>query len=205
MAQRQTTSDEAQLAHRLRRGDQTALADVLRLWGGTVKGVLLRKYRGAVCESDLEDVLSMALYRLWQARKRFDSDKGSLRTWFFRIAENGLRDVLRFGWHKARKLETAVPVDQLAGRQPDASDGEAAAIDDDLRLALREALENLSEPQRRIVVADAFSGNGSIASADLAAELGLSAATIRVYRKRALETLRNELTKRGFSTEKTAD
>jgi DNA-directed RNA polymerase specialized sigma24 family protein len=58
---------------------------------------------------------------------------------------------------------------------------------------LRELLALLPENQRRIVLADADSPDGSVSSGDLAKELGIPASTVRVYRRRALERLRREI------------
>jgi hypothetical protein len=41
-----------------------------------------------------------ALHRLWEARADYNDKKQSLRVWFFCIAENVARDVLKHGWHK---------------------------------------------------------------------------------------------------------
>ena len=81
--------------------------------------------------------------------------------------------------------------------------------DDDLALTqripseqLRELLALLPENQRRIVLADADSRDGVVASHDLAKELGIPPSTVRVYRRRALERLRREIQQRGFDTAK---
>jgi DNA-directed RNA polymerase specialized sigma24 family protein len=66
---------------------------------------------------------------------------------------------------------------------------------------LRELLALLPENQRRIVLADAGSRDGVVASHDLAKELGIPPSTVRVYRRRALERLRREIQLRGFFEE----
>ena len=67
---------------------------------------------------------------------------------------------------------------------------------------LRELLALLPENQRRIVLADADSRDGVVASHDLAKELGIPPSTVRVYRRRALERLRREIEQRGLDSQR---
>ena len=62
-----------------------------------------------------------------------------------------------------------------------------------LRIPPEQSLALLPEKQRRIVLADAESRDGLVASHDLAKELGIPQSTVRVYRRRALERLRREI------------
>lgn len=198
------------LGARLRAGDEDVLELILRTHGPPILALLRQRFVGPLTATDFEDVLAAALFRMWQHRLRFDPARASLRVWFFRIAENMARDVLKHGWHKARQLELSTEPMQLAEaadrrRPQDESDvGEK----DDLALAqripseqLRELLALLPENQRRIVLADADSRDGLVASHDLAKELGIPPSTVRVYRRRALERLRREIQQRGFFEE----
>ncbi|MEQ8785310.1 MAG: sigma-70 family RNA polymerase sigma factor [Pirellulaceae bacterium] len=217
MAPRQPASDSGDLAARLCQDDEHALEDLLRTFGPAVHRVLARKFVPVLREVEIDDVLSIALYRVWCARQRFDASKGSLRLWFFRIAENAARDVLRHGWHKTRRLEIAsAAVETLADGSPACDRPESGVPESNgrgatkrnasspsktslaLQTAIGEILEALPEAQRRIVLADAQCREGVASSEQLAKELGLSPASVRVYRKRALDTMRAELTRRGM-------
>ena len=199
------------LGARLRAGDESVLEVILRTHGPPILALLRQRFVGPLNATDFEDVLAAALFRVWQHRERFDPARASLRVWFFRIAENLARDVLKHGWLKARQLELSTEPTQLAEvtdrRRPqrESDDGDA----DDFVLAqgipseqLRELLALLPENQRRIVLADADSRDGVVASHDLAKELGIPQSTVRVYRRRALERLRREIQQRGFDTAK---
>lgn len=200
---------------RLRAGDDAVLEVILRTHGPPVVALLTQRFAGQLTATDIEEALSTALFRMWQHRSRFDPQRASLRVWFFRIAENVARDVLKLGWHKARKLELSTdPV--LLAETTDPRQNHHAEVDnrgseprkDDaphqLRIPseqLHELLALLPENQRRIVLADAESRDGIVASHDLAHELGIPASTVRVYRRRALERLRHEIRQRGFYEE----
>jgi RNA polymerase sigma factor (sigma-70 family) len=155
---------------------------------------------------------------MWQYRARYDSSRASLRVWFYRIAENVARDVLRHGWQKARQLEVvfeplalAMVIDhrtletESVEDPPDEdSPSDKVATDNNTEITrpisgdLVEILKLLPEAQRRILLADAESTDGKVASQALASELGIPASTIRVYRRRALEKVRSEMDRRGW-------
>ena len=181
--------------------DERALEAMLVESGGQVKGSLLQRYTTAFSAADVDDVMAIAVERVWRKRSKFDPRKGTLRAWFFRIADNTARDVLRYGWFKARKLEVAVEqgaFDSIcAGNSqkspPPTVDREPSALERGIRDELLQLLGKLPEPQRRILWADALSSSGPVPTADLARELNLSRGTVRVYRAKALARLRSEL------------
>lgn len=194
--------EQVDLSERLKDSDEQVLEDILKQIGPQIRAVLLRKYRGTLSEADLEDALSLGLYRLWNSRDRFDQSKSSLKVWLFRIVENAARDILRVGWHKAKTLEVnghAGILDRAV--QPvkieTSETTEDARPPTALQMALREVLASLSEAQRTIVMADAASRDGTANNQWLSEELGLAASSVRVYRRRALEKIRKELRKRG--------
>ena len=216
---------QAALALRLRLGEEDVLACILREFGPQIRAVLSRKYRGLLSLSDFEDVLAIALFRLWIYRQQFDPEKGSLNVWFFRITTNVTRDVLRHGWQRARQLEVGFEPSELSqvvdrrGHEPPDHRDEGERFEDGFEAAeqethsgfdpdtlgmhpdLREMLELLPASQRRIVLADAQSPDGQISSSQLGEEMGLPAATVRVYRRRAIKRLKTEMDRRGWGGE----
>src|ERR1700687_5557771 len=94
----QTPPDEenTRLALTLLDDDEHALEEILRLYGPDITETLHKKFnlhRGVLTYEDIEDVVVIALHRLWNARKNYDDKKQSLRVWFYCIAENVARDV----------------------------------------------------------------------------------------------------------------
>lgn len=215
------STGQSDIGQRLISGDEYALEAALRAHGPQVKALLRRKFFGPLTDTDFEDILAVALYRMWQYRTRFDASRASLRVWFFRIAENVTRDVLRHGWQKARQLEVvfeplalSAVIDHRGGKSPseeglreDSCIGQAEGEEGTPRSSrpigddLIEVLNLLPETQRRILLADAQSSDGKVASQSLASELGIPASTIRVYRRRALEKVRCEMDRRGWEQE----
>ena len=212
------STSQPDIGQRLISGDENALEAALRIHGPPVRALLRRKYFGPLTDTDFEDILAVALFQMWRYRTRYDPSLASLRVWFYRIAENVTRDVLRHGWQKARQLEIAFePLalsavidhrtletssdDNSAGKYPSdetASHDDASQKTRPIGDDLIEVLKLLPEAQRRILLADAASTDGKVASQDLASELGIPASTIRVYRRRALEKVRSEMDRRGW-------
>lgn len=201
-------SEADDLGARLQAGDESVLEELLRAHGPPVLALLRRRVNGTLTEADFEDVLAAALFRLWTHRQRFDAAKASLRAWFFRIAENVARDVLKHGWQKARQLERTIDfelVETAESRESTSSTDDGSRATESTSVLhltnelLHELLALLPDLQRRIVLADAQSREGTAASQQLAAELGIPASTVRVYRQRALQRLRLEFQRRGFA------
>lgn len=195
------STEQADFAQRLLANDEQVLEEILRSFGPMILAVLTRRYREVLRETDVEDVVSIGLYRLWINRIRFDRRKASLKVWFFRIVENAARDVLRHGWHKARILETGSD-SALIGVTDPSLNGRADADDTpqpptNLQLDLREIVAELPKTQRLIIAADSAAKDTTASSQRLGDELGIPAATVRVYRKRAMDRIRTELVRKG--------
>lgn len=107
---------------------------------------------------DIDDVLSVGLYRVWMSRHRYDAARASLRIWFFRIVENAARDVLRHGWHKARRIECGAEPSVLDAIAESGGNGHArpgnCVPESAEAMAIREIVSGLPDVQRRIILAD---------------------------------------------------
>ena len=202
-----TDRDSVQdLGAQLRDGQENALEMILRVHGPPVLALLRQRFAGRLHGPDFEEILATALFRIWQHRSQFDQSRASLRVWFYRIAENLARDVFKLGWHKAKSLEMSLQpsVVDAVTRQRTVQDGELPETNGSLRISpeqLRELLTRLPENQRRIILADAQSPEGIVPSQNLSRELGIPPATVRVYRRRALERLRIEIERRELADE----
>lgn len=208
MPGRMELTEDADLSQRLLENDQSCLDDILRSFGAGILGLLRRRFRDVLREEDLEDVLSMGLFRLWNSRDRYQVERASLRVWWYRICENAARDVLRMGWQKARALEVN-PGNSLAGLSERrysrviGSQSAASTVSppDAVNHDLKEVLSELPDVQRAILLADAAARDDVACSQRLGDELGLPASTVRVYRKRAMDRVRRELIARGHGLE----
>src|SRR5438477_107961 len=91
-----------------------------------------------------EEVLSEAFERALKARKRYDPDRASAKTWIYTIALNCLRD------HQRRQGAEVRALDRVGA--PDAFDLSDPALDRaDTRDEVQRAMRGLSEEEREVV------------------------------------------------------
>jgi RNA polymerase sigma factor (sigma-70 family) len=187
------------LKEQLIRSDEEVLGAILRTYGPPVAALLRRRY-SVLNDHDIEDVLASALFRLWRYRKQLDTTRGSLGTLLLRIADNIVRDLFKEGWRKLRLHEASaldpreLPSLFVPGAAVDPSVRENGQLCDDLRAII----DRLPDAYRFIVLADA-NARDRVASAEMISEeLEIPAGTVRVYRNRAMATIRRELRQLGY-------
>lgn len=128
-----------------------------------------------------EECVQETFTRAWRSRARFDPARASVRTWLFAIARNVVVDAAR-----ARSRRPLVPVPDVGEhRDPDAG---ATRVDDHVTMVW--GLAQLSEDQRRVVVAVRLEG---LTYAELADRDGVPVATLRTRMFHALRALRTIL------------
>jgi RNA polymerase sigma factor (sigma-70 family) len=128
-----------------------------------------------------EDLLADAFERALRARRRYDSRRGSAKTWLYAIALNVLRDHARRAGAETRALERS-------GAPADAGEGAFAGVED--RDALARAMAALSAEEREAI---ALRFGAELTVPEMASVLGEKLTTMegRVYR--ALRKLREAL------------
>ncbi|MEU3186461.1 sigma-70 family RNA polymerase sigma factor [Streptomyces sp. NPDC006923] len=153
-----------------------------QLYGGALFGFA---YRALDDRQLAEDVVQETFVRAWRSPRGFDPDQGSMRTWLFAIARNGVTDAIR-----RRKVREA------PDSSWDAVSESASGFDpvDQLleRIQLTEALDRLS-PQHREAVVEVYFGGRTCA--EIGEELNISASTMRsrlYYGVRALRLILEE-------------
>jgi RNA polymerase sigma-70 factor, ECF subfamily len=130
-----------------------------------------------------EEVVQETFVRAWRAGRRFDPDIASLRAWLFAILRNVIIDAAR-----ARSVRPGVAVEV------------DVAITDNLDALLQswvveEALHRLTDEHRRAVIDVYYRGRSAV---DVAADLGVPAATIRSRLFYGLRALRLSLDELGW-------
>jgi RNA polymerase sigma factor (sigma-70 family) len=186
---------------------EEALGEILRLYGPDVEKLLTDRYvhrKKLLKVEDMEDVMAIAIAKVWDGRKTYDDQKQTLRAWFYCIAEHAALDVMKHGWYQARALEEYPGPEWFCDEKnpnacepPPVNKQERQKAEQRLR-DLREVVNKLPEKQRRIVLADAACRERVASSEYLAADLDMPRAHVKVYRDRAMKTIRSEMRKRGY-------
>jgi RNA polymerase sigma-70 factor, ECF subfamily len=139
-----------------------------------------------------EDVVQDVFLKLWHSADRFDSHRGSLRTWVITAVRNRSIDYLR-GRSAYERLEREIPQDAEAHGEGSDPWGEVAtAIERDI---IREALDRLPPEQRQAVELAYF---GGYSHREIAEMVHVPLSTVKGRMRLALEKMHSYLQARGF-------
>lgn len=167
-------------------GSEREVQAAYDLYGGELFGFAFR----ALHDRHLaEDVVQETFVRAWRSPRGFESHRGSMRTWLFAITRNGIVDAIRR--RRVRGDSGGSSLDELA-ESPGTLDPVEQLLE---QIQIAEALSRLSSEHREAVVGVHFGGH---TCAELAAELGISASTMRSRLYYGLRALRLVLEENGW-------
>jgi len=176
------------------------LTKLLEHYGGPVLWYLRREFGRTLDDSLLDEALHTAVHDVWRSASTFDPARGTVRSWFYRVARNAaLKIVLREG--KWRKPQAAgVELESLAtASAPLPSPAEPApSAPDPFREDLMDCIAGLAPLQRQIVTAD-LASNDALSARELAEQLGSTQNAVYVARSKARDRLRKCLKAKGHA------
>ncbi len=176
-----------QLAKRLKDDDETALEEVIDRFTPLVSTIIDNIAGQSLQTGDLEEVTSDTFITLWYNRSKIQPDK--LKGFICCIAKNKAKDKLRTtARHRTVDIEEADFEDKFV-----VSEAIEAKI---ITEALRQALEQLGEPDREIILRHYYYYQSS---SEISAVTGMKQETVKSRIKRAREKLKKHLSERGYS------
>ena len=134
-----------------------------------------------------EDISQEAFLSIWRSRMRYDSARGSVRTWVLGIVHNRAIDALRRGSVHERRREEFEGVEERH-ESPERTDVEAARREE--ARSVRSALDTLPVDQRRTIELAYFGGFSHSQIAELLYE---PIGTIKGRMRLGLGKLRDQL------------
>ena len=138
-----------------------------------------------------EDVVQDAFINLWRGAARYDSARGSVRSWLLGMVRNRSIDMLRSrGVHERRRIAMAGLEEQLAARQ----ETEAEFIRHELATTVRSALAKLPPDQRHVLELAYF---GGWTQTEIAAHFDMPLGTVKGRMRLGLQKLRWALAEIG--------
>jgi RNA polymerase sigma-70 factor, ECF subfamily len=140
-----------------------------------------------------EDITQEAFLSIWRSRMRYDTSRGSVRTWVLGIVHNRAIDALRRGAVHERRRETLEGVEERR-EAPERTDVEVARREEARNV--RDALDTLPEDQRRAIELAYFGGFSHSQIADMLDE---PVGTVKGRMRLGLDKLRRQLAE-GFAT-----
>lgn len=180
---------DAEIVRLMNEREARGLRMLLSVHGARARAGLKRRFGGHLSEGEIDEALNTATYRAWRRVHTYDPKRGTLRAWFFVIASNAGREIVRARQRHERELR-GEDVDQLADR---ADPAELQPMPPPAFLeTLRQCIAALPRLQRSIIEADLQNGDTADA-ADLAKALSTTKNSIYVSRSLARKALRRAL------------
>ena len=175
--------DEESLVLRMMDRDQSALAELLKLYGPKIRGYLRKKFGDVLKEPELQQALNCAAFNVWRFADRFDPAKGSLRAWFVRIARNAAFSIIRV---EARHLAKSLEYEPAYDPADDSEVPSADISDQDVRRlkAIDEFINNTLSGFEKIVAINSFKSGGEADSTRLAALYGKTRGNVDVVKSK---------------------
>lgn len=149
--------------------------------------MLFKKFYAPLCvyveemvksKDDAEDIVQEALMKVWSSGSTFNDENG-LKFFLYKSVRNYTVSWLRKN-EKPNSLDISLVPDSFD------EDAYAAAVREELYNQLHDAIENLPEQQKRVVMMNIEGKTGK----EIAAELGLSINTVKVHKQKAMEALK---------------
>jgi RNA polymerase sigma-70 factor (ECF subfamily) len=164
------------LASRMAALEEQSYVDFADIFGPRLKTFFLRR---GLSPADAEDLSVSCVTDIALKITKYQSiGEGSFGAWVFTLARHSLAD-----WWRARQ-ETIPLSDQLEAMKP----SDEPETESEVAVAVREALEQLSETDRALVRLRNFGAEHSYA--EIGERLGLRSETARVRHFRALKRLK---------------
>jgi RNA polymerase sigma-70 factor (ECF subfamily) len=159
---------------RLTAGDHTALGEVYGRYAGLVNGLALRILRNT---AEAEEVVQEVFVQIWRQAVRFEPGRGSVEAWICTIARSRALDRLRRRASRREEPEDVAPGGADTPRTVEA-------------LAVRKALDSLSEDQRKALELAYYEG---LTQSEIAERLGEPLGTVKTRIRTAMMRLRDVL------------
>jgi len=188
VAQRIDAHDDVVLISAVAHGNQGALGEIYRLYGGAVWSLARRVCR----DPDLAEEVSQTVFAdLWTQPDRFDPQRGRLRSWLLTLAHARAVDAVRSEEARRQRHER----EALLAPPPEIEfettlHAEAVAGD------VRRAVEQLHPDERDAIVLAYFGGHSYRQTAEL---LGAPEGTVKSRIRAGLEHLRRALGNEGVA------
>ena len=173
-------NEDSVLAQRVSDRDQAALEQIYRTHGGAVKAIARRVLRD---DTLAEDVVQDVFVSFWNGAHKYDSARGSLRTYLLTIAHRRAVDIVRSEQARAAREENTPP--------------EAPPVDLESEVwvrsqseQVRRAVANLGPDEREAISLAYF---GGLSYVEVARRLGKPEGTVKSQIRSGMRKLSNDL------------
>ncbi len=163
-------------------GDEAALVEAYRTWGGMVQSLARRVLGDA---QDAEDVTQTVFLAAWRGRAGFRPERGALSAWLVGITRRKIVDALQA---RTRRADLVAAAGSLLVADVGHSGSDAQAVLD--RIVVSQSLARLSEPQRTVLTLSFFE---DLTQTQIAQVTGWPLGTVKSHARRGLQRLGHSL------------
>lgn len=192
------TQTDLELALDIACNDHDAICAFIAQHGPKIRGFLHKRY-----PTVWEDAWQDAIIRLVGKINQFDPEKGSLRSWSIKLAQNCALSILR-AEQKHLCAEAHEDIDNDKRRPPREPPTPKQRRQIEHRdQQIREAVGELPPREQEVTLADLAHPDGTAPAGELAAAFGMTENAVHQARFRARKKLREKFERRGLYREDT--
>jgi RNA polymerase sigma-70 factor (ECF subfamily) len=141
-------------------------------------------------EADAEEVMQDVLERVWRRAPTFDPARGRFGSWVLGMTHHVAIDLLRRRQRRPQSIDTEAG-EQVVALTPDGSQDVAeTVIQNEEARRIRQALQELPEPQQQAIELAFFKG---LSHLEIAAATGDPLGTVKTRIRRGMERLKSVL------------
>lgn len=182
---------DQELLDALRRTPEQGMRTLMEQYAGLLYAVAKGRLPGDVfCPADVEGCVADAFSEFYLDLDKYDPEKGSIRSWLCVIARHNALDLVRRRYREAGVL----PLDEGLEAAGAGEALESGLEERELRRVMLEAVRELEEPDREIVLRKYYLGEPS---REIAGRLGLTVSNVDTRTHRAIGKLREKLKEWG--------
>jgi len=178
---------DEQIIGRVRGGETRMFAELVRRHEDLVYGMVVR-FVGR--SEDAEDIAQEVFLRAFRGLDGFKGES-KFSTWLYRVTWNLCTDWLRRNRRPDRRADSVDEADALPDKRVDLEGG---VLEEEQRVAVREALDRLDEKYRSVIVLHYYQ---KLSYDQIAAVLDMPAKTVETRLYRARKALRESLESSG--------
>ncbi len=181
--------DAVALINRMAKGDGDALSELYDIWSPVLLGSAFRMLGD---RHEAEEVVQDAFVRMWHRSVDYDPGQSPPFAWAFAVMRGYCIDRLRYRHRSKRDSSRVVPI-HLHAPNETAEDPQVMALDDWRRV--RAALDVLGTDERNCLELAVFL---EYTHSEISEHLGTPLGTVKNRLRRALEKVRNQLSRHEF-------
>jgi RNA polymerase sigma-70 factor (ECF subfamily) len=172
----------------LRAGDPRALRELYDRYSSLLYSVALRILGNG---TDAEDAVQRCWVQAWQTAASYEPGRGPVAAWLLTMLRSRALDLSR-SIASRRRAEDAAEAEPAPDPPLDPSDSAERRT---LREKIADAMESLTEDQRRVLQIAYFEG---LSQSEVAVRIGAPLGTVKSWTRQGLERLREQLPKQEW-------